>query len=237
MRGGFPESFLARDDAASFRWREQFVRTFLDRDIPSLGIDLTRSALERLWTMVAASNGTILNRAKLADPVGVSPQTISRYLDILESTFMIRLLRPFFANTKKRLVRSPKVYLRDSGLLHALLGIRTWNELYGHPAIGASWEAYAVEQILGSAPEWQASFYRTSAGAEVDLVLQRAGRTVAVEFRAAQAPRVTRGFYQAAQDIGATERFVVAPLARREIIPFGSGTYLCRPEDLMARLG
>lgn len=237
MRGGFPESYLAGDDAASFRWREQFVRTFLDQDIPALGIDVTRSSLERFWTMVAASNATIVNRAKLADPVGVSPQTISRYLDILESTFMIRLLRPFFPNTRKRLVRSPKVYLRDSGVLHSLLGIRTWDELYGHPAIGASWEAYAVEQIVSSASEWKPSFYRTSAGAEIDLVLQRAARTVAVEFKPTQSPRVIRGFYQAVEDIGATERYIVAPLARRELIPFGRQTYLCRPEDLIARLG
>jgi uncharacterized protein len=236
MRGGFPDSYLADDDAASFRWREQFVRTFLDRDIPALGIDVTRPALERLWTMVAASNATLLNRAKLADPVGVSPQTIARYIDVLESTFMIRLLRPFSHNTKKRLVRSPKIYLRDTGLLHTLLGVRTWDELYGHPAIGGSWEAYSVEQIVSSAPEWRPSFYRTSAGAEVDLVLQSAGRTIAVECKSTQSPRVTRGFYQGAEDIRANERYIVAPLARRELIPFGRDTYLCRPDDLIDRL-
>jgi uncharacterized protein len=236
LRGGFPESFLAIDDAASYRWREQFVRTFLDRDLPALGIDVGKAALGRLWTMVAASNGSLLNKAKFAEPIGVSPQTITRYIDILESTLMGRLLRPFFHNTKKRLVRSPKMYVRDSGLVHALLGLRSWDELFGHPAIGASWEAYALEQILSVLREWEGSFYRSSGGAEIDLVLQRGKRTVAVEFKSNSSPRVSKGFYQAAEDIQADERYIVAPLSQPELIPYGHGTVLCRPESLIQQL-
>ncbi|MDA3950647.1 MAG: ATP-binding protein [Spirochaeta sp.] len=236
LRGGFPDSFLAEDDAASYRWREQFVRTFLERDIPALGIDVATATMERLWTMLAASNGSTLNRARFADPIGVSPQTVARYIDILESTFMVRVLRPFFRNTKKRLVRTPKIYLRDSGLLHTLLRVRTWDELYGHPAIGASWEAYALEQILGSLPGWNASFYRSTGGAEIDLVLDRGTRTVAVEFKATSSPRVTKGFYLAADDIQANERYIVAPLAVPDLIPFGGGAILCRPENVVERL-
>jgi len=236
LRGGFPESFLAADEAASYRWREQFVRTFLDRDLPALGIDVGKPALERFWTMVAASNGSLLNKAKFADPIGVSPQTITRYIDILEATFMARLLRPFFSNTKKRLVRSPKIYLRDSGLLHTLLGLRSWDALFGHPAIGASWEAYAIEQILGVLSEWQGSFYRSSGGAEIDLVLQRGGHTVAVELKSTRSPRVSKGFYQAADDIRADERYIVAPLPKPELVPYGNGAVLCRPESLIRRL-
>jgi len=188
LRGGFPESFLAADEAASYRWRERFVRT------------------------------------------------ITRCIDILESTFMVRLLRPFFRNTKKRLVRSPKIYLRDSGLLHTLLGLRSWDALFGHPAIGASWEAYALEQILGVLQEWKGSFYRSSGGAEIDLVLERGGQTVAVEFKSTGSPRVSKGFYQAADDIQADERYIVAPLSQPELIPYGHGAVLCRPESLIRRL-
>lgn len=230
LRGGFPDSFLAMDDAASYRWREQFVRTFLDRDLPSLGIDVGKAALSRFWTMVAASNGSVLNKAKFADPIGVSPQTITRYIDILESTFMVQLLRPFFHNTKKRLVRSPKIYLRDSGLLHTLLGLRSRDELFGHPAIGASWEAYALQQILGVLEQWEGRFYRSSGGAAIDLVLRRGKRTVAVEFKSNSSPHVSKGFYQA------DERYIVAPLPQPELIPYGHGALLCRPESLIQRL-
>jgi predicted AAA+ superfamily ATPase len=236
FRGGFPDSFLAADDGASYRWREQFVRTFLERDIPALGIAVTTPMMERLWMMLAASNGSVLNRAKFADPIGVSPQTIARYIDILESTFMIRVLRPWFRNTKKRLVRSPKIYVRDSGILHALLRLRTRDELFGHPAIGPSWEGYALEQILNLLPDWNASFYRSSGGAEIDLVLERGMHTVAVEFKATSSPRVTKGFYLAADEIGATERYIVAPLEQPDLIPFGNGAFLCRPENVVERL-
>ena len=197
---------------------------------------MTTATMERLWTMLAASNGSILNRAKFADPIGVSPQTIARYIDILESTFMVRVLRPYFQNTKKRLVRSPRIYLRDTGLLHTLLRLRSWDELFGHPAIGASWEAYALEQILGLLPEWKASFYRSSGGAEIDLVLERGSRTVAVEFKSTSSPRVTKGFYLAADDIQAVERYIVSPLEAPDLIPFGGGAILCRPENVVERL-
>jgi predicted AAA+ superfamily ATPase len=234
MRGGFPESFLAPSDEASLVWRQQFVRTFVEGDLPALGIDLTTSAVSRLWQMLASGSGSLLNRTKLADPVGVSPQTIARYIDILEATFMIGVLRPRLPNTKKRLVRAPKLYVRDTGLLHALLGIETFNNLYGHMAIGASWESYVVEQLRAGLPDWNASFYRTSGGAEIDLVLERGGRRIAVEAKSSSAPRVSRGFYEAAEDIGATDRFVVAPLSRPDGYPIGRETVVCSPDWLLS---
>lgn len=235
MRGGFPPSLFASSDDASYRWREQFVRTYLDRDIPALGLDLTRAAVERLWTMLAAGSGSLLNRTKLADPIGVSTRTIQRYIDILEATFMVRVLRQYHANTKKRLVTSPKVYVRDSGILHALARIRTWDDLYGSPLIGASWESYAIEQLLTALPRWEASFYRTADGAEIDLVLY-GDRTVAIEMKSSSAPRVSRGFHIAAKDVEAAEKYVVAPLAEPDTYPIAGNTLVTTPDLLVRRL-
>ncbi len=236
LRGGFPESFLALTEYESYSWREQFIRTYREVDLPSLGIDITTAAIGRLWQMLASASGALLNKAKLAEPVGVSPQTIARYLDVLEATFMIRVLRPSLVGTRKRLVKSPKVYVRDTGLLHALLGIRSMNELFGHMGIGASWESYMVEQICGSLPEWSHSFYRTSGGAEIDLVLERGGRRVAIEAKASSSPRVTRGFYEATDDLDVDLRFVVAPLTTPGAYPVGRDTIACTPDWLLPRL-
>jgi uncharacterized protein len=229
FRGGYPESYLAPSDEYSFRWRQQFIRTYLDADLPALGIELSRPAMERFWRLIASSTGSVLNKAKLTEPVGVSAHTLTRYIDILESTYMVRILRPKWGSTRKRLVKSPKVYIRDTGLIHALLGIEDVNRLFGDVAIGPSWESYVVEQLCAAFPSWEHSFYRTSAGAEVDLVLEHGERVVAVEAKASTAPRVTRGFHDACSDIGATERYIVAPIPGNESYPYDARTRVASP--------
>ena len=213
VRGGFPESFLESDDAASHRWRMAFVRTYLERDIPALGPRIPAETLRRLWTMLAHAQGTLLNQATLAGSLGISGQTVSRYLDLLVDLLLVRRLPPWGGNTQKRLVRSPKVYVRDSGITHTLLGLVTADDILGHPVVGASWEGWIIENILAAAPDGAvASFYRTGAGAEIDLVLELGrGKRWAVEIKRSTAPTVSRGFYQGCEDIKATRRLVVYP--------------------------
>jgi len=206
LRGGFPDSFLARSNAASMDWRESFILTHLERDIPSLGLRLPPAQLRRFWQMIAHGHGRLWNASQLAASLGISAPTVRRYLDVLEGTYMVRQLQPFHANLGKRLVKQPKVYVRDSGLLHALLGVRGMEDLLGNPAAGASWEGFAIEQILAAAPSsWRPTFYRTSAGAELDLVLERPGnlKPLGIEVKLTKAPAPTRGFWQALEDIGA----------------------------------
>jgi uncharacterized protein len=205
-RGGFPDSFTARSDEASMRWREAFIQTHLERDLPSLGLKIPAAQLRRFWQMLAHQHGQLWNGSALASSLGVSHPTTRRYLDVLQDTYMIRQLQPYSANVGKRLVKSPKVYLRDAGLLHALLGIPTRDALDGHPVRGASWEGWVIEQILAIAPpQWRAFFYRTAAGAEVDLVLERPGgaRPLALEIKAGAAPVPTKGFWSALEDLDA----------------------------------
>jgi predicted AAA+ superfamily ATPase len=211
LRGGFPDSFGAADDGASLRWREDFLRTYLERDIPALGPRIPAATLRRFWTMLAHAQSGIFNAAALAEGLGVSGQTVGRYLDLLVDLMLVRRLSPWHANTGKRLVRSPKVYVRDSGLVHALLGLRTTEDLLGHPVVGGSWEGFCIETLLGAAPAGsEAFFYRSSGGAEVDLVLRLPGGAVwAVEIKRSATPRVTRGFHLAADDIGADRRILV----------------------------
>lgn len=237
IRGGFPLSYLAPSEEQSVLWRQQFVRTFLEGDLPAMGIDLPTPAVRRLWQMLASASGSVLNRAKLADPVGVSPQSISRYIDVLEATFMVRVLRPYHVNVKKRLVKSPKVYVRDSGLLHTLLGITDVSQLLGHIFVGASWESFVIEQICASLPEWTPAFYRTGGGAEIDLVLHRADVCIAVEAKASASPRVGRGFHEAAADIRAARKYVVAPLPAPGSYPAARGTTVATPDQVIADLG
>ncbi len=212
-RGGFPDSFLAGDDALSMRWRQDFIRTYLERDIPQLGPRIPAETLRRLWTMLAHNQGTLLNAAQLARGLGVSGSTIAHYLDLMVDLLLVRRLQPHLTNARKRLVRSPKVYVRDSGLLHALLGLRDKETLLGHPIAGLSWEGLAIENILAmSGPDVQASFYRTSHGAEVDLVLTwPGGSTWAIEVKRSLAPTIERGFYSALVDIRPDRAFVVYP--------------------------
>jgi len=217
LRGGFPESFRARSDADSYRWREAFVSTLLERDLPQLGVRVPAGNLRRFWQMLAHSHAQLWSGSKIAASLGVTAPTVRHYLDILAATFMVRELQPYHANLRKRLVKTPKVYLRDSGLLHALLGIRTLDELAGHPACGASWEGWVVEQILALAPEGSlASFYRTAAGAEIDLVLERPGRPLmAFEIKRTTAPALTKGLRAAVDDLRLKQTYIVCPVTER----------------------
>lgn len=211
VRGGFPNSFLARSDGASMRWRKNFIRTYLERDIPELGPRIPAETLERLWTMLAHNQGGVLNAAQLARNLEVTGATIGRYIDLLVDLLLVRRLPPRTANVGKRLVRSPKVYVRDSGLVHALLGPTDKEELLGHPVVGASWEGMAIENLLSVAEDRvRPSFYRTRGGAEVDLILDWPdGRVWAVEIKRSLAPKITRGMRSALEDLKPERSFVV----------------------------
>ena len=212
VRGGFPPSLLARSDGDSFGWRQSFVQTFLERDIPQLGIRVPAHALRRFWTMLAHYHGQIWNAAELARSMGTGETAVRHHLDILSGAFMIRQLPPWFENVGKRLVKSPKVYLRDSGLLHCLLGLRSRLELFAHPKLGASWEGFALDQVvrlLGA--ERDAFFYRTQAGAELDLFVIRGGRRYGFEFKHEDGPRPTKSMHVALADLALDKIFVVHP--------------------------
>ena len=228
VRGGFPLSFLAADDASSLRWRDMFIATYLDKDIPALGPRIPSTTLRRLWTMLAHNQGELLDASKLAASLAISGQTVARYIDLLCDLMLVRRLPAWSGNVGKRLVRSPKVYVRDSGLVHALLGLQTLDHVLGHPVAGSSWEGFVIEQLLAAAPQAQASFYRTSHGAEADLVLQlRNGQTWVVEVKRSSAPTVSKGFYLAAADVGATRKLLVAPVA--EAYPMREGIEVMNP--------
>jgi len=211
LRGGFPGSYLAEDDSTSLRWRTDFIRTYLERDVPQFGPRIPAGTLERLWTMLAHGQGTLLNASRLAAALQISASTAQRYIDLLADLLLARRLPPFHRNVGKRLVKSPKVYVRDSGLVHALLGIKTYNDLAGHPVAGASWEGFVIENLIQAAPERTvASFYRTAAGAEIDLLLEIPGQGLwAIEIKRSLAGRPEKGFYIACQDLKPDRRFLV----------------------------
>ncbi|MBO9448492.1 ATP-binding protein [Ruegeria sp. R14_0] len=211
LRGGFPDSFQAASDRASMDWRLDFLRTYLERDIPALGPRIPAATLRRFWTMLAHVQGGLLNAAALAEGLGVSGQTVGRYLDLLVDLMLVRRLQPWHENVGKRLVKSPKVYVRDSGIVHALLGIGTTEGLLGHPVVGGSWEGFCIEALLAAVPlGTEPFFYRTSAGAELDLVLRLpSGDIWAVEIKRTTAPKVSRGFHTGAEDIGANRKLLV----------------------------
>jgi predicted AAA+ superfamily ATPase len=213
VHGGFPESFLASGHEASLRWRRDFIRTYLERDIPQLGPRIPAETLRRLWTMLAHQQGGLLNASQLARGLGVSGATIGHYLDLLVDLLLVRRLAPRLANVGKRLVRSPKVYVRDSGLVHALLGLADKEAILGHPVAGPSWEGLVVENVLAVADgRAEGSFHRTGGGAEVDLVLSWPdGGEWAVEIKRSLAPRVERGLRSALSDIEPERSFVVYP--------------------------
>ena len=218
IRGGFPDSFLAKNDHDSLKLRKSFIRTYLERDVPQFGPRIPAETLERLWTMLAHGQGTLLNASRLASGLSLTAPTVTKYIDLLVDLLLVRRLQPLHANIGKRLVKSPKVYVRDSGLVHALLGIEDYNALAGHPVVGASWEGFVIENLLSVAPDrTQAGFYRTSAGAEIDLVLEppgRAGRW-AIEIKRALSAKPGKGFYQACEDIQPAKSFVVYAGAER----------------------
>jgi predicted AAA+ superfamily ATPase len=213
IRGGFPLSWLAKNDSESFRWREAFIATYLERDIPALGPRIPAISLRRLWTMLAHLQGSLLNYSQLSTALAISGQLVHRYVDILCDLMLLRRLAAWHGNVGKRLVKSPKVYVRDSGLVHALLGLTNYESVLSHPVAGLSWEGFVIEQIMSAAPSLDYSFYRTAQGAEADLVIDfRHGQVWVVEIKRSSAPTVSKGFHQAAVDVNAHRKILVAPV-------------------------
>lgn len=210
-RGGFPRSYLARTEAASYQWRQDFIRTFLERDIPQLGIRIPTAMLRRFWMMIAHYHAQTWNGAEISRSLGVSEHTVRGYLDVLAGTYVLRPLAPWFENLGKRQYKSPKVYVRDSGLLHALLGIEQQADLEGHPKFGASWEGFALEQILSVAGADQAYYWGTHSGAELDLFLIRRGKRYGVEFKTNAAPEMTKSLHIALADLKLERAWIVYP--------------------------
>jgi len=232
LRGGYPDSYLAASDEKSFIWRDAFVRTYLERDIPQLGVHVPSVQLRRFWTMVAHSHGQLWNGSKIAGSLGVSAPTIRRYLDLLEETFVVRQIQSYHGNVKKRLVKSPKVYVRDSGLLHGLLNIGTFDDLQAHPSIGSSWEGFVAEQISCLVTERKdLFFYRTSAGAEIDLLIpDNRKNPVAVEVKYSLSPSLPRGFWNAFAELDCRAGFIVYP--GDEMYPLGRNVFALPVRDL-----
>ena len=213
LRGGFPRSFLARNDRISAQWREDFIRTFLERDIPNLGIRVPAQMLRRFWTMLSHYHGQIFNASGLGRSLATADTTVKRYLDILSGTFLIRQLQPWFYNTKKRLVKRPKIYFRDSGILHSLISVSSENELLNNPQLGASWEGFALEQIIIhlNLREEEVFFWATHTGAELDLVFQKKGRLWGIEVKYKEAPTVSRSMRSALTELDLTHLWIIYP--------------------------
>jgi len=223
IRGGFPESFLAANDQLSQRWRRDFILTYLERDIPMLGPRIAAETLRRFWTMLAHHQSGLLNASEFARSLGVDSKTVASYLDLLVDLLLVRRLEPWHSNSAKRLVKSPRVYVRDSGLVHTLLGLTFHDDVLGHPIAGASWEGFVIENLIAFAPEGtRANFYRTSAGAEIDLVLTLPGQEAWVfEIKRSLTPKVERGFHSACEDIAPARKIVIYP--GNEPFPMGNG--------------
>ncbi len=237
LRGGFPDSYLARNDVDSLAYRRNFIRTYLERDVPQFGPRIPAETLERLWTMLAHNQGTLLNASRLASSLSVSAPTVTAYIDLLSDLLLVRRLRPYHANVGKRLVKSPKVYVRDSGLVHALLGIGSHNALAGHPVSGPSWEGFVIENLLAAAPDGtSASFYRTAAGAEMDLVLELPGRKApwAIEIKRSLTVTPGKGFYNAIEDIRPERSFIVH--AGKDRYPHAAGIEAIGAVEMMREI-
>lgn len=243
LRGGFPAAFLARGDRARAEWLDAYTRAFIERDLPALGVEVSAARMRQLWTMLAHSNGGLWNASQLAASLGVSYHTVNRYVDVLEQTFLIRRLPPFFANIRKRLVKSPKVYFRDSGLLHAFLGIDTATALHGHPARGLSWEAFVIDQLIAAfqrvRPGYRPNFWRTALGQEVDLLMDDGRRQVPFEIKLRSTPTIddARGVLTCMKDLGLRRGYVIYP--GREAYSLGhqvtalpADQLLNRPQDV-----
>lgn len=232
VRGGFPDSLLARTDDASLQWRTAFVRTYLERDIPQFGPRVPAETLRRFWTMLAHGQGQQLNAARLAAGLGVSGQSVARYLDLLVDLLLVRRLPPWAGNVGKRLVRTPKVYVRDSGLVHALLGLADLEDVLSHPVAGPSWEGLVLESVSATANAAPLFFYRTAAGAEVDVVIESRQRRYVIEIKRSLTPTLTKGFWNGRQDVKAHEAIVIYPGDER--IPLAEGVEALGLHDAMA---
>jgi uncharacterized protein len=230
LRGGFPDSLLAANDQDSFDWRLDFIRTFMERDIPGLGFNIPTPVIERLWRLLAHYHGQTANYHKLAAAADISIPTLKKYLSVLEQTYMIRLLPPATANLKKRLVKSPKIYLRDSGVLHALLDVETYDYLLANPASGSSWEGFVIENIIARHHRWRPSFLRTSNGAEIDLILERAGQQHLFECKLSKAPKPSRGFHELVNNLQPESARVIAPVD--EPFEIKKGIWVCSPKHI-----
>jgi predicted AAA+ superfamily ATPase len=215
LRGGFPRSFVATSESRSFTWREEFIRTFLEQDLPQLGMRIPSPQLHRFWTMLAHYHGQLWNAAEPARSLGLSQPTVRSYLDLMTSAYMIRQLQPWHENLSKRQVKAPKIYVRDSGLLHALLGLRTRRDLLSHPKLGASWEGFVIEQLLHAAAPDQAYFWATHQGAEIDLLMLRGSRRIGVEIKRSDAPSLTPSMRIALDDLRLNKLWIVYPGRQR----------------------
>ena len=235
LRGGFPDSLLADTDAASLRWREDFVRSYLQRDVPMFAPRLPAQTVGRLWTMLAHQQGALLQQARLASSLGVSSPALARYIDLLVDLQLVRRLKPWSGNVGKRLVKAPKVYVRDSGLVHALLGLGDLHALAGHPVCGPSYEGFCIENLIAAAPACTPYTYRSHAGAEIDLVLERGGRAwMAIEIKRSSAPTLQKGFAIACDDLQIEQRYLVYP--GQEAFPMRHGVQAIGLVELMRRL-
>jgi predicted AAA+ superfamily ATPase len=231
-RGGFPESCLASNDEESMEWRDDFIRTFLERDIPVYGpAGIPPLLVEKLWRLIAHLHGQTVNYSKMAESVDVSVVTLKKYLILLEQTFMIRLLQPLELNLKKRLVKSPKIYIRDSGLLHALLGLERLDDVLAHPILGASWEGYVIENLCTYFPRYKTSFLRTGNGAEMDLILEKGTKRYLIECKASKAPKPSRGTHELIKDLQPTATWLVAPVD--DTYTYASGITVTSPAQLL----
>lgn len=237
LRGGFPPSYTAGSDDDSMMWRQDLIATLLTRDLPQLGVTIPAATLRRFWGMTAHLHGQLFNASQLGLALGgLAHTTVGRYLDLLVDAMLLRSLPPMLPNLAKRLTKSPKVYVRDSGLLHTLLGIGSHDELLGHPVAGASWEGFIIEQIIARAPPLATcGFYRTAAGAEVDCVVEAPGRTIGFEIKLSGAPKPRRGFYSACEDLGVSHAYVVGLVD--EPYPLTASVEVIGPSHLRAALG
>lgn len=232
LRGGFPKSYMAKNDERSSKWRENYIRTYLERDIPQLGFNIPAKSMERLWRMLAHSHGQTLNSSKIASSLGVSSHTVNSYIDILEQTFLVKSLRAFEPNIKKQYIKSPKVYLRDSGLLHTLLNLETFDDILGHQNFGPSFEGFVIENLIRLFPRWTFNYYRTKSGAEIDLIMSKGNKRLAIEIKASKAPKLQRGFWSSCEDIDATEKYVIALVD--ESYEVQNNTIVCNLESFIS---
>lgn len=232
-QGGFPRSIL-RGAEASFRWREDFIGTFLERDLGQLGFHFPADSVGRLWRMLAHSQGGILNYSRLGESLGISHTTIRRYIDALVGTFMVRQLEPWMGNSSRRMVRAPKVYVRDSGIVHALLGLRSQEQVLGWSNCGGSWEGFVIDQLLSIQNGWKPTYYRDSGGSEIDVVLERGLQSIAIECKLSLAPKVKRGFWSARDLVKPTSSWIIAPVT--EAYPYKDGVEVLPVRDALRRL-